>query len=366
MSKRRSTVQLTRDDWREDSPEREPEPGPGIGFAAASKETLEKRVIRRAKRAMGTPDGESKPSPFAGISLRTSTNPASPFAAFAFGAQSTAAVPVAGLNNLSSSTLDNKNAKATSTNSPDATIKANGNGKERADSTDSVSELQREKTYYQKLRNLNVTFKKNVIDYMNMERGEYFDFSPVCNDYIKFASHLEAQYPKLDEEEQIEVDAPTKLNSASSAVVQANLTSSNAQNNVPAPSKVSPESSEPLIINSALVFEKKPFPEKPQQKEECEANTFKPVFEKKSIGSDSTPPSSEPAKPMFSFTTSTPSAASVLSKVNFGSFGSTASAFAPADARTEVAPVNEEEDDNYEPPKAEAALEEKDAVYTKE
>jgi len=55
-----------------------------------------------------------------------------------------------------------------------------------------------------------------------------------------------------------------------------------------------------------------------------------------------------------------------LSKVNFGSFGSTASAFAPADARTEVAPVNEEEDDNYEPPKAEVALEEKDAVYSKE
>lgn len=329
MSKRRALTQLTRDDLdREDSPERD-EPSSNsfeTGIQVAPAETLEKRVIRKARRSLvsdHTGDDNVKTSPFVGLSLAASKPVDSPFAAF-----SSSAFKVTPSGLKSNLPVPKPSAEKASVNLPPQNGKSNGvEGIEPED-------MERDPAYYKKLTNLNKTFKKWVLDFM--EKGPYYDFTPVCRDYMSFISKLDEQFPILAANKSKQTVAQTVPPPVVQAVTAAPLLTSKPPSEAPSTPKFTFGASAGL--GGAFGSQKSSTP------------TLFPM----TMGT-----SSQPAigtGPSFSF------GQSGSSQPTFGSaFGT------PVAAPAAVQSVNGEDDENYEPPQPETVkVEEKDAIFSKE
>lgn len=394
MSKRRAAVQLTRDDLdREDSPEKDTArdqddvDGSSTGFKPADQDILAKRVIRKARRSINnsTFGGSVSDSPFAGllnvpnlvspassllasVSNRTNTSSAA-FAAFQFGTTTTSDSQA-----LDRSDTNNSSAKPPADNSSRLTtpydIKANpspvasngisgringaksdeAKGQDDEDEDESDPSMdQRGPEYYQKLKRLNAGFKKWVNDYM--DKSQYFDFTPCCNDYIRHISKLDDQFPVL-----VAISSKHIPSSSSHTV-------------------------EPSVLSPILQDTTGHLPKLPESK--TMSTEYKPIATTTSADN----------KPSFTFggggtmgsglfssgtmgnnankiTTATSSfqmpAPIAFSTPTFGSSFPTFGTAMGSKPMTQVVAVEDDEDGKYEPPQPETVtVEEKDAVYTK-
>ena len=183
----------------------------------------------------------------------------------------------------------------------------NTNGKNNKAKDVDDEEFDRNKEYYSKLKNLNKTFQSWVSDYM--AKGPYFDFSNVCNEYINYHKKIVDQYPLIETKKQEKIGVSFGLSNTFSS-------SSNL---------FTPKAS--LNLTPAITLNNNPSPLKPAVTQ-ASTNLF-----------TSTP------NPLFNFK---PVATTIMNN--------------------EQAPNTENEnDDNYEPPKPEAVvIEEEGAVFSKQ
>jgi hypothetical protein len=175
----------------------------------------------------------------------------------------------------------------------------------------------RDPIYFQKLKSLNQGFKKWVIEYM--DKGQYFDFTPVCKDYINHITKLDDKYPILETPVASEPKKSTPL----------------------------PQPSAPSTVAKATpVPEKKPsFGTGPPSTTTAQSSFLKPVA------------SSTPTMPAFGTSAST--------GFNFGTGLSNFSTPLAAPT-TIVTPAGDDDGENYEPPMVESvAVEEEGAVFSK-
>ncbi|GFT07204.1 nuclear pore complex protein Nup50 [Nephila pilipes] len=188
MAKRSASSQLNQDNW--DSVDEKEEAGT---FTPLSKNELQHRVIRKAKRSLNNSTSDGSPKGF------------SPFAKFSgFGS----AAPSSAFGTTKK--IDSQFGPVTKTDSPFSaaqkeTEKSNGNSIEQEKSSGDISKPStssenkcREKQarnleYYRQLQSLNESVLKWM--QMHLSKNSCCDFTPVFNDYKKHLDTLNVTYP---------------------------------------------------------------------------------------------------------------------------------------------------------------------------